>query len=158
MKEWLLSVVGAVCLGVLLEIVMPEGQTTKYVRGAFSLLVIFVVVSPLPSFFKNGVKLELGEIAITTDGEYLSAVGERVEGERKLTVENALLENGYEAVVEVSVEDGNPTKIVEIVVKIDESVLAGENENTYISSVQEIVAKSAGVSESVVTVEFYGSS
>ncbi len=158
MKEWLLSIVGAVCLGVLLEIVMPEGQTTKYVRGAFSLLVIFVVVSPLPSFFKNGLKLEIGEIAITTDGEYLSAVGEREEQERKLSIEKTLLENGYEATVEVSVEDGNPTKIVEIVVKIDESVLANENENTYISSVQEIVAKSAGVSESVVTVEFYGSS
>lgn len=156
MQEWLLSIVGVVCLGLLLEIVMPSGQTTKYVRGAFSLLVIFVVVSPLPSFFKNGMKLELGEIDLTTDDEYISSVAQRTADEKAKEIENALKEMGYE--VRVSVEVNNQTDIVEIVVKIQKSVLDGENENKYILTVRKAVANLAGVDEDVVAVEIYGSS
>ena len=43
MGAWIMSVVGVICLGVLLEIVLPSGKTTKYVRGTFSLLVVFVI-------------------------------------------------------------------------------------------------------------------
>ena len=53
MSEWLIGVVGIISLGLLLEILIPEGQTSKYVKGAFSLLVIFVVISPLPKLL-NG--------------------------------------------------------------------------------------------------------
>ena len=43
MGAWIMSVVGVICLGVLLEIVLPSGKTTKYVRGTFSLLVVYVI-------------------------------------------------------------------------------------------------------------------
>ena len=52
LTAWMTAIAGVIALGVLLEILLPEGQTGKYVKGAFSLLVIFVVVSPLPGVIR----------------------------------------------------------------------------------------------------------
>ena len=53
MGAWIISITGVICLGILLDIVLPDGKTTKYIRGAFSLIVILVIVSPLPSLLKK---------------------------------------------------------------------------------------------------------
>ncbi len=158
MQDWLLSIVGVVCLGLLLEIVMPDGQTTKYVRGAFSLLVIFVVVSPLPSFFKNGAKLELGEISVYADESYVAGVDDRIVAEKESKIKTALSQNGYDADVKITTTGRNNTDIVEIVVKIQKSVLTDENVNKHIVTVRELTSKIAQVDESTVSVEIYGSS
>lgn len=158
MQDWLLSIVGVVCLGLLLEIVMPDGQTTKYVRGAFSLLVIFVVVSPLPSFFKNGAKLELGEISVYADESYVTGVDDRMVAEKESKIKTALSQNGYDADVKITATGRNNTDIVEIVVKIQKSVLTDENVNKHIVTVRELTSKIAQVDESIVSVEIYGSS
>lgn len=51
MNAWLLSIVGVVAMGVLLEILLGEGQTAKYIKGVFALAVVLVIVAPLPKFF-----------------------------------------------------------------------------------------------------------
>lgn len=48
MKEWILSIVGTIALGVLVDILLPEGKIAKYVKGAFSLLVVLVISSIVP--------------------------------------------------------------------------------------------------------------
>ena len=53
MNSWILSIVGIVCLGVIIDIFIPEGSTNKYIKGVFSLLIVFVVISPLPKFIKG---------------------------------------------------------------------------------------------------------
>ena len=49
MSGWVLSVTAVVCLTVLLDIIMPDGQMKKYVKGIVSIIVIFVIVTPLAS-------------------------------------------------------------------------------------------------------------
>ena len=43
MAEWLMSVVGIVAAGVLLEIILPPGDTSKYAKGAYALIVVLVL-------------------------------------------------------------------------------------------------------------------
>lgn len=57
-----MSVVGVICLGVLVEIVLPSGKSAKYVRGAFSLLVVFVIASIIPSIAKADWTLDLNDV------------------------------------------------------------------------------------------------
>lgn len=71
MTAWLLGIVGVVSLGVLIEIIMPEGEHSKYIKGIFSIIVVFVIVSPFPKlmttdgvndFFSNeSVQIEMDE-------------------------------------------------------------------------------------------------
>ena len=53
MSAWLLSIVGVVSLGVLLEILLEDGETSKYIKGVFAIAVVLVIVAPLPAFFKK---------------------------------------------------------------------------------------------------------
>ena len=54
MSGWLIGIVGVVSLGVLIEVLLPEGENSKYIRGIFSIIVIFVIISPLPKLAKIG--------------------------------------------------------------------------------------------------------
>ena len=53
MSGWLIGIVGVVSLGVLIEVLLPEGENSKYIRGIFSIIVIFVIISPLPKLAKG---------------------------------------------------------------------------------------------------------
>ena len=49
MSGWILAVVGMVLTVTLAEIMLPEGQTSKYVKGVVSLMVVYVVILPIPT-------------------------------------------------------------------------------------------------------------
>ncbi len=48
MTGWILSIVGMVLTVTLTEIMLPEGQTAKYIKGLISLMVVYVVLIPVP--------------------------------------------------------------------------------------------------------------
>ena len=55
--QWLLGVVGVVLLGVLADVLLPNGQMNKYVKGIFAVLLIFVILSPIAAFLRQDVAL-----------------------------------------------------------------------------------------------------
>lgn len=55
--RWLLGVVGVVLLGVLADVLLPKGQMSKYVKGIFSVLLIFVLLTPVVNFFRQDMSL-----------------------------------------------------------------------------------------------------
>lgn len=57
MNAWILSIVGVVTLSVLVDILLPEGQTNKYIKGIFSVITLFVIISPLPKLISNNFDL-----------------------------------------------------------------------------------------------------
>lgn len=103
MSAWLLSIVGVVSLGVLIEIIMPEGEHSKYIKGIFSLIVVFVIVSPFPKLFSEGeftgfsesesVQTEMDEISFEAIKEgYRQKV---CEGFEKLLTDNGFQSLDY---------------------------------------------------------------
>ncbi len=55
---WVLSIAGICVLSVLVELILPEGQTRKYIKAIFSFFVIIVVVAPLPKLVKSGIDFD----------------------------------------------------------------------------------------------------
>lgn len=53
MTEWLMSIVGVVAIGVLLDILLPSGEINKYIKGVFGIVVVFVIIIPLPKLIKG---------------------------------------------------------------------------------------------------------
>ena len=97
MSAWLLSIVGVVSLGVLIELLLPEGENSKYIKGIFSVIVIFVIVSPLPKLVK-GESVDWfspsgGEIQM--DDTYYQSAKEDIQRKLIQSVEDKLKENGY---------------------------------------------------------------
>lgn len=53
MGAWLLKITGVIALSTLSSLLIPNGQTKKYVKGIFALITLFVLVSPLPKLLKS---------------------------------------------------------------------------------------------------------
>lgn len=84
MNAWLLSIVGVVALGVLLEILLADGETAKYIKGVFALAVVLVLVAPLPKFLNKD--FDIGEFfgtEITTQTTFINSVNERKNADRE---------------------------------------------------------------------------
>lgn len=45
--SWLLALTGVILLSVLVDVLLPSGQTNKFIKGIFSILIIFVLITPL---------------------------------------------------------------------------------------------------------------
>ena len=97
MSGWLLGIVGVVSLGVLIEILLPEGENSKYIRGIFSIIVIFVIISPLPKIAKGdyikGFDTQTQEVAI--DKSYYDSVKEDMQTRIKDNLKEKLEKAGY---------------------------------------------------------------
>ncbi len=97
MSAWLISIVGIVSLGVLIEIVLPEGENSKYIRGIFSIIVVFVIVAPIPKltkgdYFKDFVK---GEEQIEIDEDYYESVKNTIRADITQRLKDKLESTGY---------------------------------------------------------------
>ena len=48
-----MGVVGVVLLGVLADVLLPDGQINKYVKGIFTVLLLLVMLAPVGAFFRQ---------------------------------------------------------------------------------------------------------
>lgn len=129
MSEWIISIVGVIMLGVLLEIVLPEGKMSKYVRGAFSLLVVFAIAAPLPALFGKDFTFKLDEGAVEVDSAYVedtydayarrleTAIEEYLRGENFVAEASVRVEDGRICAVELKVAEGDVSSAAEAVAR-----------------------------------------
>ena len=99
MSGWVLSVTAVVCLTVLLDIIMPDGQMKKYVKGIVSIIVIFVIVTPLASLAVG--KFDLTKGNITIDSDMLASLESTSDRYREIQLESMLSEDGITADVKI---------------------------------------------------------
>jgi len=52
-SSWIISIAGVICLSVLLELIIPDGQMNKYVKNIFSFVIILVIILPIPNLINN---------------------------------------------------------------------------------------------------------
>lgn len=158
MSEWLIGVVGIISLGLLLEILIPEGQTSKYVKGAFSLLVIFVVISPLPKLLDGEYDFNFEGVSYEIDNEYLAYATKEYSSSLEDDLEDMLENEGVLSRVEIVTKEGSVREIDFVMIKICLSGIDEDQENTHISRTKELVSKALNISSERVKVSVeYGS-
>lgn len=142
MGEWILSIAGVICLGILLDIVLPEGKTAKYVKGAFSLLVVIAIVAPLPKLIKNDfdINVDADIPSWSQNDDYTTAFYSAFEEK----AQNALLQEGCESRVKIELTSG---VINRVEVTVYNLILDGKD-------IVRITAKTLGISEDKVDVAY----
>ncbi len=101
MKAWIVSIVCVVVLGILLEIVLPKGKMAKYIKGTFSLLVIFVIISPLPKLLKQEFKFDFSTSWATVNLVVAEETESARDKEREEDLESYLALWGYDCDVHI---------------------------------------------------------
>ena len=147
MSGWVLSVTAVVCLTVLLDIIMPDGQMKKYVKGIVSIIVIFVIVTPLASLAVG--KFDLTKGNITIDSDMLESLESTSDRYREIQLESMLSDDGITADVKIVSENGK--KKVEVIIKNE--VLSKNEMNILKQKVSKTVAEFLDIDDSDVGVE-----
>lgn len=52
-SKWILSIAGIICTSVLIELVLPDGQMNKYIKGILSFIIVLVIIVPIPKLLNS---------------------------------------------------------------------------------------------------------
>ena len=52
-SSWLFSIIGIVVIGSLVDVILPEGSISKYIKGIYSIIIVFVIINPLIQLVGN---------------------------------------------------------------------------------------------------------
>lgn len=58
MTSWIAGIVGIVVVGVLIDILLPEGDSNKYIKGIYALIVVFIVISPIAKLANGDINID----------------------------------------------------------------------------------------------------
>lgn len=145
--SWLLGLVGITLLSVLVDILLPEGQTNKFIKGIFSILVVFTLITPIIKL-KN-VDFDFSTIfaqnQISVSESFLQKANDREVEKLGESLESELSKNGIkiEKLV-LNVKDGNINNIENVSVKTTQT----EKSET----IKEIISNRLSIDESLIIV------
>lgn len=141
MTAWISGIIGVIALSILIDILLPEGETSKYIKGFVAVFVVAVIVAPLPAFINKDWKLEdfADTQAVIADGDYVRRVVEMQAESDERRAESLLAEKGYENVQVVILAKEANIYIIESM-QIDLTGCQGCDENSA-AKVREIISK-----------------
>ncbi len=96
LSGWVMSIAGICVLGVLVDLILPNGQTKKYIKGVFAFIVVFVIIAPLPNLLNKEFSLSdiFEEDAVVIQEDFIYDINrDRLETMQNM-VEADLAENG----------------------------------------------------------------
>ncbi|MDE6550196.1 MAG: stage III sporulation protein AF [Clostridia bacterium] len=123
MSAWVMAIIGVISITVLVDILLPEGETAKYIKGVLSIFVVATIVAPIPAFINKDWSIDnifSGSYPVV-DERYIATINESRADEQQKQIKDFLVNNGYEIVqVVITVGQGN----IYIIDRVD--VTAGE--------------------------------
>ncbi|MBO4554630.1 MAG: stage III sporulation protein AF [Clostridia bacterium] len=144
MQAWVLSVVAVIVLGVLLEIVLPSGKVAKYAKGAFSLVVVLVLVAPLPKLLKTEWNFDFSLAWQNANATFQEQTQDGFLQEKATEIEELLATIGFD--VEVELEKG------EGVFEVESATVCLYGDNSNAEDVKNAVALKLGIDKSKVKI------
>lgn len=152
MGAWLLKITGVVALSTLSSLLIPNGQTKKYVKGIFALITLFVLVSPLPKLLKSDFSGFPNAFDTATELEidetFLYGVATNAYKTQERNIEKFLKEKGIEAKVKFVVKSETSSEIDYVnVILSDKSFERDKSNSIDIGALKNEISKFSGVPE-----------
>ena len=124
--SYLLTIVGISVIGVIIEIIMPDGEMYKFVKGIFALFVTFTIIAPVPKLLNKSETVTAPEyktnVEYSYDEEYVRFVNELYVDNQVREAERDIKRlTGIDTDVDMVCEN---KKILEINVKADKQVIS----------------------------------
>lgn len=152
MGAWLLKITGVIALSALSSLLIPNGQTKKYVKGIFALITLFVLVSPLPKLLKSDFSGfpnafdTASELEI--DETFLYGVATNAYKTQERNIEKFLKEKGIESRVKFVVKSETSSEIDYVnVILSDKSFERDKSNSIDIGALKNEISKFSGVPE-----------
>ena len=109
MAGWILSVVGTVLTVTLAEVMLPEGQTAKFIKGVISLAIIYVVIAPIPALLSSKIDInsffDFSSSSYESDASFIGIIKEDKQSALSREINEAFAERGLTASVAVVLDE-----------------------------------------------------
>lgn len=158
MSGYVLSVVGVVFLGVLVDVIMPDGEMNKYVKGMFSLIALCVFLSPVQKIFNKDFSFDglvYDSSAIQIDDDFVEATNKQIKQQLERSLEAKLCDAGFDNTkVEILCDlSNNKLQIKKVIVDISKMVINANmaHINKY-TEIKGVITKNLNVEESDVVI------
>lgn len=146
LSKWILSIAGIISLSVLIELILPNGQMNRYIKGILSFLIVLVIILPLPKLMNE--KINLDNIFnydqnIEADEDYLYQLNlDKINALQK-QIENKIDSYGYKYIsVYISADILNKNmKIKSINVDLSHLVISENAEHNDIMKIKKDISK-----------------
>jgi len=97
MKAYILSILGIVITGIIIDIIIPSGTINKYIKSIYSIFVVVVILSPLINFFKN-INVSVGYNEFEVQENLINYIFENRVNAIEKNIETDLKNAGYEQI------------------------------------------------------------
>ena len=98
MSSYVLSILGVVLLGIIIDVIIPSGNINKYIKSIFSIFIVAVIISPVVKFLSNKSDFKLDYNNYEIDQELVQYIyKKRVENEEK-KIEQHFQSEGFEGI------------------------------------------------------------
>ena len=144
LSNWILSIAGIICVSVIVELILPDGQMNRYIKGIFSFIIILVVIMPIPKLLNRNFDFSkiFDNSGYEIDSDYLYQVNLDKMNSVKNEIEKQIEKRGYLNVV-VSINCDvfdNSMQYKSIFVDLSDLVISGQAEHNNISKIKKDIS------------------
>ena len=110
MSSYVVSILGIVLAGVIIEIIIPSGAINKYIKGIYSLFVVAVIISPIINFSSKENDFKLVYNDYTVDEELFEYISKQRINSLENTIEKDLKDKGFNGLdinIDFSIENNS---------------------------------------------------
>ena len=100
-SSWIMSIAGIICLSVIVELVIPDGQMNRYIKGIFAFIILLIIIMPIPKLLKRDIDLSNifnYENSIKIDEDYIYQLNLDKMNLMKDKIETDISKSGYKNV------------------------------------------------------------
>lgn len=152
MDAWLLSIVGVVFVGVVFDMMIPEGKVNGIIRSIFSIATLFVLLQPVPKLIKELTNKQWDmDVTFQEVGRY----NEEDILVLQQSIQNELIEIGYNGVdVVVGYDNTHSTNCIQNVYIDLSSVVLNMDKQHIVEyeDIKEVVCRQAQVTKEQVII------
>ena len=144
LSNWILSIAGIICVSVIVELILPDGQMNRYIKGIFSFIIILVVIMPIPKLLNRDFDFSniFDNSGYEINSDYLYQVKLDKMNSVKNEIEKQIEKRGYLNVV-VSINCDifdNSMQYKSIFVDLSDLVISGQAEHNNISKIKKDIS------------------
>lgn len=145
-SSWIMSIAGIVCISVIVELILPEGQLNKYIKGIFSFIIVLVIVMPIPKIINSNFDFSSifdYENSVVVDEEYVYQLNLDKLNSLQEDIEHSINKYGYEEVnvyINCNIFQ-NKMDIKSITVDLTNLVITENAEHKDITKIKQHIAK-----------------
>ena len=146
MSGWLLNIIGIIFVGVLFEIILPDGKTNNFIKHVFTIFLLFTIISPISNFINNNFTLNTDVEVVDENFIYVTNLNKISELEKTIT--NNLEKVGIKNVSVILNSNIFETDLIIDSVYVDVTNKKLENnvsESEYKNEIKKIILKTVNV-------------